>query len=66
MYWLKRLHEIQEEAKDANEKRMEELATDAISQMSTVIKDRNFGILRANQNGWDALREDTHLVCLKE
>lgn len=54
MYWLKRLHEIQEEAKDANEKRMEELATDAISQMSTVIKDRNSGILRAYQNGWDA------------
>jgi hypothetical protein len=66
MYWLKRLHEIQEEAKEASEKRIEELATDAISQLSKVIKDRNFGILRAYQNGWDALREDKHLVCLKE
>jgi hypothetical protein len=66
MYWLKRLHEIQEEAKEADEKHIEEMATDAVSRMSEAIKSRNSGILRAYQNGWDALREDKHLVCLKD
>lgn len=66
MYWLKRLHEIQEEAKEADEKHIEELAADAISRMCRAIKSRNSGILRAYQNGGGALREDKHLGCLKE
>lgn len=66
MYWLKRLHEIQEEAKEANEKHIEELATDAIARMSEAIKSRNSGILRAYQNGGDTLHEDEHLACLRD
>jgi hypothetical protein len=66
MYWLKRLHEIQEEAKEANEKRLEEQATEAIDWMIRDVKDRNSGILRAYQNGGDLLHQDEHLLCLKD
>jgi hypothetical protein len=66
MYWLKRLHEIQEEAKEANEKRLEEQATEAIDWMVRNVKDRNAGILRAYQNGGDVLHQDEHLLCLKD
>lgn len=65
MYWLKRLHEIREEAKKANEKRLEEYATDAIDLMVRNVKDRNSGILRAYQNSGDVLHQDKHLFCLK-
>ncbi|RDL35220.1 uncharacterized protein BP5553_07151 [Venustampulla echinocandica] len=65
IYWLKRLHEIQEEAKEANEKRLEEYATDAIDLMVSNVKERNSEILRAYQNGGDILHEDKHLICLK-
>jgi hypothetical protein len=66
MYWLKRLHEIQEEAKEANEKLLEEQATEAIDWMIRDVKDRNSGILRAYQNGGDVLHQDEHLLCLKD
>ncbi|KAK8851231.1 cytochrome P450 [Apiospora arundinis] len=65
MYWLKRLHEIKEEAEKANEKHLEEYATDAIGFMANKAKERNSGILRAYQNGGDTLQRDPHLVCLK-
>lgn len=38
MFWLKRLHEIQEKAKEANEKALEELAADGIECMINTIK----------------------------
>ena len=66
MYWLKRLHEIQEEAKEANEKHLEAQATDAIDRMVRGVKDRNSGILRAYQSGGDVLHQDEHLSCLKD
>jgi len=66
MYWLKRLYEIQEEAKEANHKVIEDLAADAIMRMCKAVKSRNSGILRAYQNGGDVLHEDEHLVCLKD
>ncbi|KUM57611.1 hypothetical protein ACN42_g9562 [Penicillium freii] len=65
MFWLKRLHEIQEEAKEANEKALEELATDGIEYMINTIKQRDAEILRAYKNGGDALHQDKHLSCLK-
>ncbi|KAK8122834.1 hypothetical protein PG984_011504 [Apiospora sp. TS-2023a] len=64
MYWLKRLHEIKEEAKQANETSLEEQAADAIGFMTRDAKERNSGILRAYQNGGDLLRNDKHLSCL--
>jgi hypothetical protein len=65
MYWLKRLHEIQEEAEQAEERRLEEYASVAIDYMVGKVKERNSEILRAYQNGGDALHEDKHLICLK-
>lgn len=58
MYWLKRLHEIREEAKDANEKILEEQTTDAIDRMVKQVHERNSGILRAYQDGGDFLKQD--------
>lgn len=66
MYWLKRLHQIQEEAREAKEKSMEDLVTDTISRLSEDIKTRNSGILRCYQNGGDVLLKDEHLACLKD
>lgn len=43
MFWLKRLHEIQEQA---NEKALEKLATDGIQCMINTIKQQNSEILR--------------------
>ncbi|OJJ00345.1 hypothetical protein ASPVEDRAFT_39791 [Aspergillus versicolor CBS 583.65] len=65
MFWLKRLHEIQEEAREANEKALEELATDGIQYMITTIKQRRSEVLRAYKKGGDALHQDKHLSCLK-
>lgn len=65
MFWLKRLHEIQDEAKEANEKALEELATDGIEYTTTIIQQRNVEILRVYKNGGDALHQDKHLSCLK-
>lgn len=64
MYWLKRLHEIQEEAKQANETRLEGQAAEAIGFMVRDAKERNSGIVRAYQSGGDVLRNDKHLSCL--
>ncbi|KAH7355635.1 hypothetical protein BKA66DRAFT_446469 [Pyrenochaeta sp. MPI-SDFR-AT-0127] len=65
MYWLKRLHEIQGEAKESNEKRLEEYAADAINIMVSNAMERNAEILRVYQNGGEVLHQDEHLLCLK-
>jgi hypothetical protein len=65
MFWLKRLHEVQKEAKEANEKPLEELADDGIQYMVNTIKQRNSEVLRAYKNGGDFLHQDKHLSCLK-
>lgn len=65
MYWLKRLHEIQEEAKEANEKCLEEYATDSINIMVSNVEERNSEILGVYQTGGDVLHQDKHLLCLK-
>jgi hypothetical protein len=64
MYWLKRLHEIKEEAQEAKENRLQEYAADAIIRMVCVVQERNSGILRAYQNGGHELLRDPHLACL--
>jgi hypothetical protein len=65
MFWLKRLHELQDQAKEANEKVLEELAADGIQYMINTIKQRNSEILRAYKNGSDALHRNKYLSCLK-
>lgn len=65
MFWLKRLHEIEEEAKEANDKALEELAADGIEYMVNIIKARNAEVLRVYENGGDVLHQDKHLSCLK-
>jgi hypothetical protein len=64
MFWLKRLHEIQDEAKEANEKAPEELAVDCIQYMINTVKERNSEVLRAYKNGGGALHQEKHLLCL--
>ncbi|KAK8132094.1 hypothetical protein PG999_000267 [Apiospora kogelbergensis] len=64
MYWLKRLHEIKEEAEQANEKRLGEHAAEAIDFMVSNAKERNSGIIRAYQSGGESLVNDMHLACL--
>ncbi|PWY62332.1 hypothetical protein BO83DRAFT_191948 [Aspergillus eucalypticola CBS 122712] len=65
MFWLRRLHEIHDEAKQAGEKALEELAADGIQYMVNTIKDRNSEVLRAYKNGGDILHQDKYLSCLK-
>ncbi|XRM38634.1 hypothetical protein ABZX51_002033 [Aspergillus tubingensis] len=65
MFWLRRLHEIQDEAKQAGDKYLEELAADGIQYMVNTIKERNSGVLRAYKKGGDALHQDRYLSCLK-
>ena len=65
MFWLKRPHETQEEAKDANEKALEELAAYGIQYMIDTLKQRNSEILRAYKNSGDSLHHDEHLSWLK-
>lgn len=64
-YWLKRLHEIQQAAKDAKEDILEDYDTDVINYMVSTIEERNSEVLRAYQNGGDALHQEKHLFCLK-
>ncbi|UZP40404.1 hypothetical protein NXS19_008220 [Fusarium pseudograminearum] len=65
MFWLKRLHEIRDEAKEANENGLEESAVEAIDSMVSNVEERNSEILRAYQNGGEDLHKDQHLSCLQ-
>lgn len=65
MYWLKRLSEIEEEAKLAGEKRLEEYATEAIHIMVTGAEERNSDILRVFKTAGDHIYEDKHFLPLK-
>lgn len=66
MFWLKRLHEIMGEATKANDKNLQELATDAIERMVDTVKERNSEILRAYRDNGEDLRHDKHLKCLEK
>ncbi|KAI2791882.1 hypothetical protein POX_c04762 [Penicillium oxalicum] len=65
MFWMKRLHEIQGQAKEAGEKTLEELAADGIEYMSNTIQSRNSEIIRAFKSADSALHQDPHLSCLR-
>ncbi|GKZ20516.1 hypothetical protein AbraIFM66951_005840 [Aspergillus brasiliensis] len=65
MFWLRRLHEIRDEAKEANETVLGELAAVGIQYMVNTVKERNSEVLRAYRNGGDALHRDKYLSCLK-
>lgn len=65
MYWLKRVHEICDEAKEAGDGPLEEYATDAIEYMTSKLEERNSEILRAYRDGGDFLQQEKYLVCLK-
>ncbi|KAF4995277.1 hypothetical protein FGRMN_5242 [Fusarium graminum] len=65
MFWLKRLHEIRDQAKEADESRLEEYATEAIDQMVSRVEERNSEILRAFKDGDEELHKDPHLSCLE-
>jgi hypothetical protein len=65
MYWLRRLHEFREEAREANEKLLEEQTTDAIERMVNQVHKQDCGILKAYRDGGDFLKHDEHLSCLK-
>jgi hypothetical protein len=56
---------IQDEAREANAERLKEYATDAIDSMVSNVGEQNSEILRVYQTGGDALRQEKHLLCLK-
>ncbi|CAG8293327.1 unnamed protein product [Penicillium salamii] len=66
IFWLKRLAQVQEEAKEANEKALESLAEDGCEYMVNMIRDKNSEIIRAYKTSGDSFRQDKHLSCLRE
>ncbi|KAF5228167.1 hypothetical protein FAUST_11286 [Fusarium austroamericanum] len=62
MFWLKRLHEICDQAKEADETCLKEYADDAIEQMVKKVEERNSEILRAYK---DDSQDGSHLSCLR-
>lgn len=66
MYWMKRLYEIWEEAKEAQDARLEEYAQEAYDSMASLVKDRNSDILRTYRNGGEAVLNDKHLKGLRD
>ncbi|KAJ5096127.1 hypothetical protein NUU61_005483 [Penicillium alfredii] len=65
MYWLKRLHEICNEAEKAGENGLVELAADSIGFMVNNIEERNSNVIRVFAAASDEVRQDEHLVGLK-
>ncbi|KAM3425927.1 hypothetical protein NHJ13734_009798 [Beauveria thailandica] len=63
LYWLKRLHEIRDDAKEANETQLEEHAADAIDFMVSNARERNSEIVKV-YNAAGELQKDEHLSCL--
>jgi hypothetical protein len=66
MYWLKRLHEIRDEAQaqEADSGQLIECIADTIDRMTNMVKDSKSGILQVYQSGGHSLHQDPHLVCL--
>ncbi|KAF4500018.1 hypothetical protein FAGAP_3785 [Fusarium agapanthi] len=64
MYWLKRLYEIRDEAKEAKEERLEEYATDTLESMLGAAVERNSEVLRAYKSAGKEVHEDKYLSCL--
>lgn len=66
MYWMKRLYEIREEAKEAKDMRLVEQAEDAYDRMAGLVKDRNSEILRMYRDSGDVVIRDKHLKGLRD
>ncbi|KAL4895397.1 hypothetical protein BDV59DRAFT_173829 [Aspergillus ambiguus] len=65
LYWLKRLHEIVDEATQADEKSLAEHASRAIDIMLGHVKERNSRILRVFEAAPDTVRQDKAFADLK-
>ncbi|CAG8899422.1 unnamed protein product [Penicillium egyptiacum] len=65
LYWLKRLHQIAEEASKADEKLLAEQAANAIDIMLSDVKERNSQILRVFEGAGDAVTQDKDFMGLK-
>ncbi|KAE8153067.1 hypothetical protein BDV25DRAFT_127541 [Aspergillus avenaceus] len=66
LYWLKRLHEIVDEALKADEKLLAEQAAKSIDIMLSDVKERNSRILRVFEAAGDAVTQDKDLMGLKK
>ncbi|CAG8372400.1 unnamed protein product [Penicillium salamii] len=66
MFWLKRLHEFKDQAKNVGEKRVEELCEETIRNMLSETKTRNSEILRAYVSGGEKLQQEKDLICLQK
>lgn len=66
MFWLKRLHEFQDQAIKVGEKGVEDLCKDSIGHMLSDAKARNSEVLRAYQSGGEFLRQEVHLSALQK
>lgn len=66
IYWLKRLHEIREAAKDASQKHLEGLATEAIELMPSGAQALNSDIVMVFKTAGHLIYEDKHLLPLKK
>ncbi|KAJ5245769.1 hypothetical protein N7489_005865 [Penicillium chrysogenum] len=66
LYWLKRLHQIADEASKADEKLLAEQAANAIDIMSSHVKERNSQTLRVFEAAGDAVTQDKDFMGLKK
>ncbi|KAG2414166.1 hypothetical protein HFD88_003357 [Aspergillus terreus] len=66
LYWLKRLHEIRDEATQAEEKVLAQQASRPVDTMVGHVQQRNAQILRVFEAAGDTLREDPAFSGLKE
>jgi hypothetical protein len=64
LYWLKRLHQIADEASKADEKILAEQAAKAIDIMLSHVKQRNSKILRVFEASGDAVTQDKDFLGL--
>lgn len=67
MFWIKRLLQIREAARAADDEALEECARHAAEMMVTRVAERQSTyIINAYENGGEVLQSDEHLACLKD
>ncbi|KGO45079.1 Protein of unknown function DUF3632 [Penicillium expansum] len=66
LYWLKRLHQIADEASKADEMILAEQAAQAIDIMLSNVKERNSRIVRVFEAAGDAVTQDKDFMGLKK
>ncbi|KAE8377187.1 hypothetical protein BDV26DRAFT_264052 [Aspergillus bertholletiae] len=66
LYWLKRLHQIADEASKADEKLLAEQAAKAIDIMLSDVKQRNSQILKVFEAAGDVVTQDEDFMGLKK